>query len=130
MLDVISPPIEAATQAAQSGTPVTREYSPGTTLTDSRGREWTVTSYGTSAWMQGIMPPFEAQAIWRLEQLYGPVVVKTASAGHRSLRHPYGMPGCPNCPPLPCCCGDPECTDFEAHRREWAGAEQTWREAA
>ena len=131
LIDVIVPETESARRAAEGGAPSTpREYSPLTVLEDRRGREWTVNSYGTGAWVQGEMPPFEAMEIGRIERLHGLLVVKYASPNHRDLFHRKPFPGCHNCPPVPCRCGEPGCTDFEAHYREWAATETAWRAVA
>jgi len=128
LIDVIPPETEAARRAAESGTPLTpQEYSPGTTLADRKGRHWLVTSYRTSAFREGT-PPFEAREVRWVEAQFGPLTVVDA-AGHK-LVHPDPDPGCYRCPPVPCRCGQPRCTEYALHRIPWASAETTVREAA
>jgi hypothetical protein len=51
---------------------------------------------------------------------------------HRTRIHVKPQHGCPDCPPVPCVCGHAgsTCPDAFEHRRGFAGAESTWREAA
>ncbi len=51
---------------------------------------------------------------------------------HRTQIHLAPQHGCALCPPTPCACGwrDSLCPNYFEHRRDYAGAETTWREAA
>lgn len=53
------------------------------------------------------------------------------SITHKDI-HTVPQHGCDDCPPVPCVCGHTgsTCPDAFEHRRGFAGAESTWREAA